>query len=177
MIPNSVTISPWSRRCCNIPIWIPVEDALIARGVANLAKCRTKEGTYVYSFSWRYRPTGLINRPQGSLTRTPACDLALYFLGKGIDRKDLAKGVENLLAKRKFARMALHRPIPHESWFAVSGYFYLYGYSYAAEVCRELPDATVAKLRDGMIEEVLATPTMPKPLYACLVSFRRAFTG
>jgi hypothetical protein len=53
--------------------------------------------------------------------------------------------------------MALHRPVPHESWFSVSGYFYLYGYYYAAECCRVLPDKVVAELRDGLIEEVLVT--------------------
>ncbi len=60
-----------------------------------------------------------------------------------------------LLRKRRFARMALHRPVPHESWFSVSGYFYLFGYFYAGECCRLLPEETVAEVRDGLIEEVL----------------------
>ena len=31
-----------------------------------------------------------------------------------------------------FQRAALRRPIPHESWYSISGYFYLYGHAYAA---------------------------------------------
>ena len=53
--------------------------------------------------------------------------------------------------------MALHRPVPHESWFAVSGYFYLYGYYYAAECCEHLRPEFVAEVRDALIEEVLVT--------------------
>ena len=32
------------------------------------------------------------------------------------------------------------RPVPHETHFAVSGYFYLYGHYYAAEVIDLLPE-------------------------------------
>jgi hypothetical protein len=56
-----------------------------------------------------------------------------------------------------YARMALRRPVPHESWYAVSGYFYLYGYCYAAEVLRRLPRESWEDLRDRLIEEVLYT--------------------
>lgn len=41
----------------------------------------------------------------------------------------------------RFAVAALKRPVPHESWYAVSGYFYLYGQQYAAVVLEKMPEA------------------------------------
>jgi len=134
---------------------LTVPKKIIRKAVLSLHRCRTPEGAYLYSFNWRYHPNGRINRHGGSLTRTPGNNLALYRLGHGIDLQELEKGVRMLLRKRRFARMALHRPVPHESWFSVSGYFYLFGYFYAGECCRLLPEETVAEVRDGLIEEVL----------------------
>jgi hypothetical protein len=136
---------------------IKVPARMVEKALTSLARCRSPEGTYGYGFGHRMYPQGLINRPGGSLTRTPSCDLALFLNERVIDRAQLAKGVRTLLDQKKFARMALHRPIPHESWFSVSGYFYLFGYYNAAEACKVLEPATVAGFRDGLIEEVLLT--------------------
>jgi hypothetical protein len=136
---------------------LTVPAPVIARGVRSLARCRTREGMYVYSYDWRMHPASGINRRPGSLTRTPACDLALHLFDGGVSREAMLAGVENLAAKAPFARMAYHRPVPHESWFAVSGYFYLFGYHYAGEVLKRLPGPVSPALRDALIEEVLYT--------------------
>ena len=136
-------------------VGLELPEKMVRKAVISLHRCRTPEGSYLYSFNWRYRPTGLINRHGGSLTRTPGNNLALYRMSRGIDLEEIEKGVRMLLRKRRFARMAARRPVPHESWFSVSGYFYLYGYFYAGECCRILPEKTRAEVRDGLIEEVL----------------------
>jgi hypothetical protein len=41
----------------------------------------------------------------------------------------------------RFAIAGLRRPIPHESWYAVSGYFYLYGQAYAGLTLEHLRPA------------------------------------
>ena len=51
--------------------------------------------------------------------------------------------------------MALRRPIPHESWYAISGYFYLYGHYYAAEVMEHLTPAEQVRYRGRLAREVL----------------------
>jgi len=136
-------------------VGIEVPEKMVRQAVISLRRCRTPEGSYIYSFNWRYAPHGQINRHGGSLTRTPGNNLALYRMGHGIDQAELEKGVRMLLRKKRFARMAARRPVPHESWFSVSGYFYLFGYFYAGECCRVLPEKVVAEVRDGLIEEVL----------------------
>ena len=136
---------------------IPVPQPMIERGLRSLILSRTPEGTYVYSFGSRYAPQRLINRPGGSLTRTPGNNLALHRFGRVVDIEEIERGVATLLRKKRFARMALHRPVPHQSWYAVSGYFYLYGYFYAAECTRLLDPKAAVKYRDGLIEEILVT--------------------
>ncbi|MEN8150740.1 MAG: prenyltransferase/squalene oxidase repeat-containing protein [Planctomycetota bacterium] len=136
---------------------VAVPEPVIVKALAHLKRCLTPEGTFVYSSSHRYYPQGRINRPQGSLTRNPGCHLARHLLNGESSLADIERSIRRLLDKRAFARMALHRPIPHESWFAVSGYFYLYGYYYAAECCRRLSPEFVSEVRDGLIGEVLVT--------------------
>lgn len=136
---------------------INVPEPMVKKGVVSLSRTRTPEGSYVYSMNWRYQPQSGINRHGGSLTRTPGNNLALFHLGHTIKEPDLEKGVRVLVEKRAFGRMALRRPRPHSSWNQVSGYFYLFGYFYAGECCRILPEATVAKYREPLARDILYT--------------------
>jgi len=136
---------------------VAVPKPMLEAARRNLTRGLTPDGMFIYSSGHRLIPHARINRPQGSLTRNPGCHLARYQLAGDSTLGDIEKAVRGLLAKRKFARMALHRPVPHESWFSVSGYFYLYGYYYAAECCRVLPKKVVAEVRDGLIEEIFVT--------------------
>lgn len=136
---------------------LSVPGVTLRKALTLLKRCRTREKSYIYSYWWWRRPLGPINRPAGSLTRTPGCNLALFSFDAGIDAAELEHGVAMLLENRKFGRMGLHRPVPHESWAGVSGYFYLYGYYYAAECLRILPRKRSLPYRDGLIEDVLYT--------------------
>ena len=50
---------------------------------------------------------------------------------------------------------AVRRPIPHESHYAISGYFYLYGHAYAALVLERLPAEEQETLWPAMIEALM----------------------
>jgi len=113
---------------------------LVERAVRYLWRNRTPDGNYYYSFGWRYHPTGRINRPQGSSMRNQACNLALHlFDPEKMTIKDMRVGLQQLVDNHRFAIAAMRRPVPHESWYAVSGYFYLYGQQYAALVLERMP--------------------------------------
>ena len=62
---------------------VAVPEPMVKKAVRSLARCRTREGSYVYSFNWRRNPMGGINRPAGSLTRTPGNDLAGHLRTHG----------------------------------------------------------------------------------------------
>ena len=49
----------------------------------------------------------------------------------------------------------MRRPIPHESWYSISGYFYLYGHAYAAYVLESLPQEQQAPLWPALVDAVM----------------------
>lgn len=107
---------------------LPVPQKMIDAAVRNVETCRRPDGSYLYGTYMRYSPNHGVNRPQGGSLRTQACNLALAVAGR---EADLAGGLRMLEAQHRFAIAGVRRPVPHESWYAVSGYFYLYGHAYA----------------------------------------------
>jgi hypothetical protein len=100
-----------------------------------LEKCRTPENTYLYSYDWRYYPMGVINRPPGSLGRTQAGNEALLeWDSKLVPAKDVSGGLERLFKLQGYLECGRKRPIPHESFYAVAGYFYYFGHFYASKL-------------------------------------------
>ncbi len=121
-------------------VGIEVPQRLLDRAARLMKKYRTPDGNYAYSIDWRWRPSGRINRPQGSSMRNPGCNLALArLLPKEFGEKQLRRGLRQLVDNHRFAAAGLRRPRPHESWYAVSGYFYLYGQQYSALVLERMP--------------------------------------
>ncbi len=47
--------------------------------------------------------------------------------------------LERLIARNGWLSVARKRPVPHESWFQVAGYFFYYGHYYAAFCLKTLP--------------------------------------
>jgi hypothetical protein len=63
-------------------------------------------------------------------------------------------------ANRLFARnlwldIGRKRPIPHESWFLVAGYFFYYGHYYAGLSIDQLPTETQANVRHQLAHVML----------------------
>ena len=96
-----------------------------------------------------------VNQLQGSAMRTPVCNLALRLYGADVSDDDLREGVEGVITYHRFAVAGVRRPIPHESWFQVSGYFYLYGHQYAALCLELLDDADRARWWPPLTEAIL----------------------
>ena len=70
-----------------------------------------------------------INLPGGSLGRSQACNIALRMWGdKKITDKVMDTWLDRLWARNGWLSIGRKRPIPHESWFRVAGYFYYYGH-------------------------------------------------
>ena len=65
-------------------------------------------------------------------------------------------GLAHFFRDHKFLELALHKPVPHEAYYANSGYFYLFGHYYAAFVIESLPaeqqERWWAKLRYEIIK-------------------------
>ncbi|MEK6260616.1 MAG: hypothetical protein AABP62_18615 [Planctomycetota bacterium] len=115
---------------------------LADRGVQMLKVQQKPDFTYLYGTYLRNNPMHPVNRPGGSLGRSQACNLALRLWGdKSITDDVMKEWLDRLITRNGWLDMGRKRPVPHESHFAVAGYFYYFGHYYAARTIPVLPDA------------------------------------
>jgi hypothetical protein len=136
-------------------VGVAVPPKVIEKARENLLICRRPDGSYLYGSYFKYHPNASINRAAGSSLRTQACNIALYLTGGPVDREWLVRGLDDLVEQHRFAIAGVRRPIPHESHYAVSGYFYLYGQAYAALCFDQLPEPQRRKYAAHVAEAVL----------------------
>ena len=118
-----------------------LDDRRIEKAVKSIQRQRTPDFAYTYATGHIKRPRYSINRPAGSLARTPACNAALREWGDPkITDEVLAMGLDRLIKRNGWLDIGRKRPKPHETHFAISGYFYYYGHYYASENILQLPD-------------------------------------
>ena len=112
----------------------------VDRGVRSIQKLRSPDFSYVYSLSHQYHPRGDINRPAGSLSRSQVCNAALRYFGDAkVTDEVLRVWLGRFVTRNGWIDIARKRPIPHETHFANSGYFYYYGFYYATDCINFLP--------------------------------------
>jgi hypothetical protein len=109
------------------------------RAIDATVRQRKPDFSYLYGEYLKWRPMLAINRPGGSLGRSQACNLALRLWGdERITDEVLMTWLDRLFSRNLWLDMARKRPIPHESFFMVAGYFFYFGHYYAARCIEEL---------------------------------------
>jgi squalene cyclase len=122
-------------------IGVPPPEKLLKRGIKMTQFQRTKDGSYLYGTYLWARPTHGINVPAGSLGRSQACNYALRVWGdEKITDAVIKEWLDRLITKNGWLSMGRKKPVPHESFFAVAGYFFYYGHYYAAASIPLLPE-------------------------------------
>ena len=130
---------------------------IVQRALTCLRRQQNPDFTYLYSLGLKWWPRAGINRPGGSLGRSQACNLALRLWGdEKVTDAVLATWLDRLFARNGWLSIGRKRPVPHESWFAVAGYFFYYGHYYAARCIEQLPAAQRPRLRGHMAHVLLA---------------------
>jgi hypothetical protein len=115
-------------------------EKVLKRAIKMTQYQRQSDGTYLYGTYLWSRPTMGINRPGGSLGRSQACNLALRLWGdEQITDSEIKKWLDLLIDRNGWLSMGRKKPIPHESFFDVAGYFYYFGHYYAAMEIKLLP--------------------------------------
>jgi hypothetical protein len=120
---------------------------------------RLPDSSFLYSISSpldkgsAVRP---INRPAGSLGRSQAGNLALRLWGdERITDKVIMDWLDRLVTRNGWLDMGRGRPIPHESFAQVSGYFFYFGHYYAGLSISQLPPGERGFYRDHMAHLVM----------------------
>jgi hypothetical protein len=135
---------------------IAVPQRLVDRGMASLRRQRKPDFSYDYGEYLKYKPMMPVNRPGGSLGRSQACNLAMRLWGdRDVTDAILKTWLDRLFARELWLDMGRKRPIPHESWFQVAGYFFYYGHYYAGLCLEQLPPGERGPYRDQLAHVLL----------------------
>jgi len=115
-------------------------EKVLRRAIQMTKAQKLPDGSYMYGYYLRYVPTHPVNRPGGSLGRSQACSLALRLWGdREITDELLETWLDRLIARNGWLSMGRKKPIPHESFYAVAGYFFYFGHYYAGLCIGQLP--------------------------------------
>ena len=121
-------------------IGIAPPERVLKRGIKMTQAQRQRDGTYLYGTYLWSRPTMGINQAAGSLGRSPACNIALRYWGDEKITDDVLKEwLDKLISRNGWLSLGRKKPVPHESFFDVAGYFYFFGHYYAAITIPQLP--------------------------------------
>jgi hypothetical protein len=111
---------------------VEIPEKIVKRAYAAIERQQKPDFTYLYGEYLKNMPMRGINQPGGSLGRSQACNLAMRLWGdEKITDNVLKCWLYRLYLRNGWLDMGRKRPIPHESWMQVAGYFYYYGHYYA----------------------------------------------
>ena len=132
-------------------IGLVIPEDRIRRAVASIHLQQKPDFSYAYSLDHRMSPMRGINRPAGSLGRSQACNVALRYWGDtNITESVLVEWLDRLVVRNGWLDIGRKRPIPHEAWFQVAGYFFYFGHYYAALCIGELNETLAPKYRQEL---------------------------
>ncbi|MGA0853276.1 MAG: hypothetical protein ACO3RK_00505 [Luteolibacter sp.] len=124
---------------------VKISEPMTHRALESIRVQRTPDFSYTYSFNHRMHPRNEINLPAGSLARSQACNACLRVYGDAaVNDEVIHTWAERFLDREGFLSIGRKRPVPHETHFRISGYFYYYGIYYFTESVKLLPKATHA---------------------------------
>lgn len=123
-------------------IGVEPPERIVKRAIAATNRQRKPDFSYLYGEYLQYQPMRGINRPGGSLGRTQCCNVALRLWGDETITDNVIKNwLYRLYVRNGWLDIGRKRPIPHESWMQVAGYFYYFGHYYAALSLEQLPES------------------------------------
>lgn len=121
-------------------IGITLDEKIVKSSLDSIRRQQFPDFTYAYSHGHRMAPQNEINRRNGSLGRSQACNAALRaFSDPKITEKVLTTWADNFLEFEQWLDYGRKKPVPHESTFKIAGYFYYYGIYYFTVSARYLP--------------------------------------
>jgi len=137
-------------------IGLPPPERVLARGIKMTKAQQLPDFSYLYGTYLWSKPRMGINVPAGSLGRSQACNLALRVWGdETVTDKVMKEWLDRLITKNGWLSVGRKKPIPHESFFQVAGYFYYFGHYYAALTIPMLPAADRPFYQDHLAAIIL----------------------
>lgn len=114
-------------------VGIDVPEKMVKTTMESIRRQRYPDFCYAYGEYIKHLPMRGINREPGSLGRSQACNVAMYLWE---DEKTTLPVIRTWLARlfalNDWLSVGRKKPVPHESFAQIAGYFYYYGYYYGA---------------------------------------------
>jgi len=137
-------------------IGVEVPEKMISTAVREVKRQRRPDFGYLYSGGFVSRKGHPVNQPGGSLARSQVCNLAMRMFGdETVTDQVMIDWLDRLFARNGWLSVARKRPIPHESYYKVAGYFYYYGHYYAAGCIAELPAEEQPRLKGHLADIII----------------------
>jgi len=120
---------------------LDVPESLLGPGVRAIEHSRLPSGAFTYTVSAIPSPGRLesLDNVKGATGRIQVCHLALLGAGHDLGEAARVRGLDQFFEEHRFLEIGRRRPIPHEAFYQIAGYFYFFGHYYAAEVIATLP--------------------------------------
>jgi hypothetical protein len=135
---------------------IKLDDKVVRSSLDSMRRQRTPDFAYTYSHPHRYSPRSDINRPAGSLARSQACNAAMRVFGDDTVTDEIIETWATRFFDREgWLDIGRKRPVPHETHFKISGYFYYYGIYYLTDAVSLLPREKQAPYARQLAELIL----------------------
>ena len=136
---------------------VEIPEALVKKALAAVKRQQIPDGSFAYAENSRMMPRRGINRPAGSLGRSLACFVAqaVWEDPSRNQTEDLEIWLGRLFDRQLWLDMARKRPVPHESYFQVAGYFYYYAHYYGALAIDLLPPVQRVPYQSRMAGEIM----------------------
>jgi len=131
-------------------------ERLVQRAIDATERQRLPDFSYLYGEYLKWQPRRGINRPGGSLGRSQACNAALRLWGdETVTDEVIATWLQKLIDRNGWLDIGRKRPIPHEAWFQVAGYFFYFGHYYAGYEIDILPASERPPFQQGLARIIL----------------------
>ncbi len=136
-------------------IGIEPPERMTQRAIDALRRQKKPDFSYLYGEYLQYQPMRGINRPGGSLGRSQCCNIALQLWGdESVTENVMKNWLYRLYVRNGWLDIGRKRPVPHEAWMQVAGYFYYFGHYYAALCIDSLPIESRGPYR-AMLGEII----------------------
>jgi len=133
-----------------------VPQVLIDRGLEVIRRQQRPDLAYLYSEDMWANPGMDVNKPGGSVGRSQACNYVLRLYGdKSVSDAAMLAWAKRLYARNLWLDIGRKRPVPHESWFLVAGYFFYFGHYYAALGLEQLPEEVRPEMQDHLAHVII----------------------
>ena len=135
---------------------VVLDEKVVASSLESIRRQQFPDFTYAYSHSHRLAPQLEINRRDGSLGRSQACNATLRAFGDPkITDQVLTTWADNFIEFEHWLDYGRKKPVPLESTFMIAGYFYYYGIYYFTVSARNLPKEKQRELAASLARIIL----------------------